>query len=367
MLKSIVLKNFKVHKYSDLELRPITILSGINGMGKSSVIQALLLLRQSAQNGDIEGLNLKGSLCDAGTAYEVRSQEADEDAISFEVRADEGILKLRFELQDGMDTYIPYSRMETFPKINTISLFTDEFQYISAFRSGPLPIYTRDTLVVKQHRQISKEMGRCEYAVHFLFEYGEKITVLPSLKYPGKDFNQLGDQVQAWMDAIAPNIMIKIETQGNDLKLNYKYKRENKIPTNNISALNTGFGITYILPLLVALLSAKPGALIIIENPEAHIHPRAQAVLMDLVAKCAKEGIQVILETHSDHIINGAMVAVHDGYPADGIAVYYIDRDVDEHASVIERMDVQKDGRILHAPAGFFDQIDIDLERIIGL
>lgn len=367
MLKSIVLKNFKVHKYSDLELCPITILSGINGMGKSSVIQALLLLRQSAQNGNIDGLNLKGSLCDAGTAYEVRSQEADEDAISFEVHADEGVLKLHFELQDGMDTYMPYSRMEALPKINTISLFTDEFQYISAFRSGPLPAYTRDTLVVKQHRQISKEMGRCEYAVHFLFEYGEKIKVLPSLKYSDTDYNQLGDQVQAWMNAIAPDIMIKIEPQGNDLKLNYKYKRENKIPTSNISALNTGFGITYILPLLVALLSAKPGALIIIENPEAHIHPRAQAVFMELVAKCAEAGIQVILETHSDHIINGAMVAVHDGYPVRDIAVYYIERSLDEHSAISTRLDVRQNGRIMNAPKGFCDQIDIDYEHIIGL
>lgn len=367
MLKSILLKNFKVHKFSNLELRPITILSGINGMGKSSVIQALLLLRQSAQNGEMDGLNLKGSLCDAGTAYDVLSQEADENAISFDINADEGLLRLRFELQDGMDTYIPYSRMESHPKIKTISLFTDEFQYISAFRSGPLPMYTRDTLVVKQHRQISKEMGRCEYAVHFLFEYGEKISVLPSLRYPGTDYNQLGDQVQAWMDAIAPDIMIKIEPQGNDLKLNYKYKRENKVPTNNISALNTGFGITYMLPLLVAMLSAKPGALVIIENPEAHIHPRAQAVFMELVAKCATAGIQVIIETHSDHIVNGAMVAVHDGYSVEDIALYYIEREYDEHAAHIERLRVQQDGRILHAPNGFFDQIDIDLERIIGL
>ena len=249
----------------------------------------------------------------------------------------------------------------------SISLFTDDFQYISAFRFGPQSTYRRDTFAVKLHRQISEEMGKCEYAVHFLFEYGKLIKVQPNLRYPGTEYYQLEDQVHAWMNAIAPGIMIKIDQQGKDLNLSYRYSRENSIPTRDISALNTGFGITYMLPLLVALLSAKPGALIIIENPEAHIHPRAQAVLMDLVAKCAKEGIQVILETHSDHIINGAMVAVHDGFPANDIAVYYIDRAVDEHASVMERLDVQQDGRILHAPAGFFDQIDIDLERIIGL
>lgn len=366
MLKSIELKNFKVHKHTELDLRPITILCGINGMGKSSIIQALLLMRQSIINGDSSGFNLKGELCDIGTAVEVLSQEATDNVIGLGVWAEEGTLMLRSEVKDGMDTYIPFVQRGDYGEYRFISLFTDEFQYISAFRSGPLPTYTRDTLVVKQHRQVSKHMGMCEYAVHFLYEYGRTMNVLPALKYPGSEFNQLADQVSVWMEAIAPGISIKIEPQGADLKLNYRYKREGKIPTLDISALNTGFGITYMLPLLVALLSARPGALIIIENPEAHIHPKAQSVFMELVAKCAQAGIQVILETHSDHIVNGAMVAVHDGYPIEDIVVYYIERSIDEHAAVIEKLDVQKDGRILRAPDGFFDQIDIDLERIVG-
>lgn len=367
MLKSIEITNFKVHKKTELDLCPITILAGINGMGKSSIIQALLLVRQSMINGDSSGLNLKGELSDAGTAIEVLSQEAKENVIGFGIWADEGILMLRCELQDGMDTFIPFVRRADYKDIRSISLFTDDFQYISAFRSGPQPTYTRDTLVVKQHRQVSKHMGMCEYAVHFLYEYGKIMNVLSSLKYPGTEFNQLADQVQSWMEAIAPDISIKIEQQGADLKLNYRYRREGNMPTREISALNTGFGITYMLPLLVALLSARPGALIIIENPEAHIHPRAQAVFMELVAKCAKAGIQVILETHSDHIINGAMVAVHDGYPVRDIAVYYIERSLDEHSAISTRLDVRQNGRIMNSPKGFCDQIDIDYEHIIGL
>lgn len=366
MLKSIGLKNFKVHKNTDVELRPITILAGINGIGKSSIIQALLLLRQSGLNGDIKGLNLKSALCDAGTAYDVLSQEADETVISFELLADEGDIRLKYEIQNLLDTFLFNQLSNSRGDYRSASLFTDDFQYISAFRFGPQPIYSRDTFVVKQHRQISEVMGKCEYAVHFLFEYGKSIKVLPSLRYPGTEYYQLDDQVQAWMDAVAPNIMIKIEQSGNDLKLNYRYTRENSIPTREISALNTGFGITYMLPLLVALLSARPGALIIIENPEAHVHPRAQAVFMELVAKCAQAGIQVILETHSDHIINGAMVAVHDGYPVKDIAIYYIERELEEHAAHVERLNVQQNGRILNPPQGFCDQIDIDLEHIIG-
>ena len=367
MLNSIEIKNFKVHKKTELDLCPITILAGINGMGKSSIIQALLLMRQSMVNGDGRGLNLKGELYEAGTAYDVWSQEADSNTISFDLFSDEGIFRQLYEVRDGSDTYLSAHTKKPDSDFRNISLFTDDFQYISAFRFGPKLSYTRDTFVVKQHRQISKFFGRCEYAVHFLFEYGKAINVLPALKYPGTEYNQLEDQVQAWMEAVTPDIMIKILPHGDDLKLNYKYKREGNVPTREISAPNTGFGISYMLPLFVALLSARPGALIIIENPEAHVHPRAQAVFMKLVAKCAKAGIQIILETHSDHIINGAMVAVHDGYPVNDIAVYYIDRSTDEHAAVCARLDVRQNGRIMNPPAGFCDQIDIDLEQIIGL
>lgn len=77
-----------------------------------------------------------------------------------------------------------------------------------------------------------------------------------------------------------------------------------------IDALNTGFGITYVLSVLVAVLFAPKGSLVLIENPEAHIHPAAQAALMKLISRAAEHGVQIILETHSDHVINGALVAL---------------------------------------------------------
>jgi predicted ATPase len=365
MLKSIELKNFKVHKHTELELRPITILTGINGMGKSSVLQSLLLLRQSVGVGYISGLNLKGDLNNAGFANEVLCQDAKGNALEISVETEKGKTIMPFLMSNELDTFLLLQGAPIAIDAINSSLFTDDFQYISAFRYGPQSTYLRDSFIVKQHRQISQKMGMCEYAVHFLFEYGKTYSVLPELMYSGTEVAQLEDQVQAWMEAIAPAIMIKIEQQGNDLKLNYRYRREGQTSTRDISAMNTGFGITYMLPLLVALLSARPGALIMIENPEAHIHPRAQAVFMELVAKCAKVGIQVILETHSDHIINGAMVAVHDGYPVEDVAVYYIEREYDEHAALVERLDLQQNGRILRAPKGFCDQIDIDLAHIL--
>ncbi len=83
--------------------------------------------------------------------------------------------------------------------------------------------------------------------------------------------------------------------------------------SNQYRATNVGFGITYVLPILVAILSSRAGALLLIENPEAHLHPKGQAEMGALLARAASCGIQVLIETHSDHVLNGIRVATHDG------------------------------------------------------
>lgn len=135
-----------------------------------------------------------------------------------------------------------------------------------------------------------------------------------------------------------------------------------------MSAINTGFGITYVLPILVALLSAKKDSLILIENPEAHIHPKGQAILMELMAKAVDAGVQVVIETHSDHIVNGGLVAVNKGIiDKDKLSLYYFERDEHEHVAVGHQLNVKSDGHISPAPPqGFFDQIDIDLQVLAG-
>ncbi|WP_180834594.1 AAA family ATPase, partial [Vibrio parahaemolyticus] len=64
-----------------------------------------------------------------------------------------------------------------------------------------------------------------------------------------------------------------------------------------------------VLPIVLALLVTKPGGLVIIENPEAHLHPKGQSYLGRLIQRTAEAGVQVIIETHSDHLLNGIRVA----------------------------------------------------------
>ncbi len=389
MIRKLHIGNLKLHESTDIEVRGLTILTGMNGMGKSSVIQSLLLLRQSHMMNDLEsGLNLKGDLCDAGVSGELACQAADDSSLSIglEFQAQEP-LYYRFEYPENvMETALKGTEKNVTDKerLGGYSLFNDRFQYLSAFRFGPRKSYNRDSSLVGTKRQISKVMGQCEYAVHFLEQYKNTDIPLRELALPneesckdsGRDSQddatlpldvRLAVQVERWLRKISPNIKIVIEPVGEDFKLRYKFNREGNRITQEIGAMNTGFGITYVLPILVAVLSAERGALIVIENPEAHIHPKGQAVLMELMARAVAGGIQIVIETHSDHIVNGALVALNrKTISPEQLSIYYFSRNENAHTCVAHRLDIAESGHIRRPPEGFFDQMDTDMKILTG-
>lgn len=370
MINNLILKDFKIHSNLDMELGNITILTGQNGMGKSSVIQSLLLLRQSYTGGyPMEGLNLKGDLADLGVANDVECRSCNDSVLNIKLTEDSGQSDFQFSYDiDSFETYLPAINTESQNKdYNKCSLFTSDFQYISAFRFGPQKGYERDTNVVQQKNQISKVNGQCEYAVHFLNHFGNRVHCIQELLYDDLNNDLLSTQVQLWMQKVSPRVSINIESNGNDFKLNYKFSRDGNTMTEPMSAINVGYGISYVLPILIAVLSATPGAILLIENPEAHIHPRAQAELMKLLMRAAKAGIQIIIETHSDHIMNGALVAiVNEPEYLPLVKAYYFERDDNQHTSQPCKLEILEDGRIANPPKGFFDQIDIDMRTIMG-
>lgn len=369
MIKELVLKDFKIHSNLELSLGGITILTGQNGMGKSSVMQSLLLLRQSYNpSGMIKGINLKGDMVDLGSANDIECKSSNDGILNIQLTSNDCHVNFSFSYDvNPYDTFLPKIDDVEIDGLKDLSLFNENFQYISAFRLGPQKGYERDTNIVEYQRQISKINGQCEYAVHFLSHYGKKIHCLSELLLDETTDDSLESQVQAWMQFVSPRVNINIEPTGADFKLNYKFSREGQPMTDEMAAVNVGYGVTYVLPILVAILSAKPGSLILIENPEAHIHPKAQAELMKLVMRAVKAGIQIIMETHSDHIMNGALVAIaKDGGYLDYVKAYYFERDDATHTSVPRMLKIMKDGRIVSPPKGFFDQIDIDMRLLMG-
>ena len=376
MITNLSINNLKLHDHTNLELKGLTILTGMNGMGKSTIIQALILLRQSFMMNDLDsGLNLKGDLCDAGISGELACQASAEHSLQINMKfVGQADLNFSFDYPENiMDTLLPGIEGNETSKaiLSKYSLFNEKFQYLSAFRFGPQKNYNRDTSLVVTKKQISKIMGQCEYAVHFLEQYKNLNIPIKELAIIDKEDitpdYRLAVQVERWLRLVSPNIKINIEPAGEDFKLKYRFSRKENTITEEITALNTGFGITYVLPILIAVLSADQDAIILIENPEAHLHPKGQAVLMELISKAVAHGIQIIIESHSNHIINGSLVAVNKKWiTPDLLSIYYFEREEHEHIAKSHQLDISDTGRISRPPKGFFDQIDIDLRTLTG-
>lgn len=367
MIRQYRIHNFKNHADTSLDCGGLTILTGINGMGKSSIFQSMLILRESfLRRPSMKMLSLDGNSFSVGSSAGLvnRNVNTKEDLLQFGLMTDDGNFEFcyRYPVGDKNEMEAVADNMvgdtELLPRI---SLFNNDFQYLSAFRMGPQPVYQSHTGVVDKHRQISDHMGMGEYVAYFLSLFGNEKIPVEALAYLGSDVMSLNQQTELWMGEISEGIKMQIHQNGSQYDLKYGYEIPGKITTYH-SALNTGFGISYVLSIVVAVLSARPGALLLIENPEAHIHPSGQAALMKLVSIAAINGIQIILETHSDHIVNGALVNWKE-QKADRnlLSVCYFDRD-DNMNSKPMRLEIGENGRIKNAPQGFFDQMKADLE-----
>lgn len=368
MISGLSIENFKSHPKTELRLSNINLLTGLNGMGKSSIIQSLLLLRQSHLKGLLmQGLELNGELCSIGVGKDAIYQFAQTDSITFKIHTAEQALSWVF---DSGPSFIQKTFLKAQSSVDAtdLSLFGKKFQYISAYRNGPAGDYPMDTSSVELGHQISRKEGRCELVAHFLHYFAEQ-RVPKTLAWAGQSLDlSLRVQTEAWMSAISPSLNIHIHPGDTDFKIAFSFNRgKGATKTNEYRASNVGFGVSYVLPIVAAALQAPKGSLVLVENPESHIHPAGQAVLMELIAKAANEGVQFIIETHSDHIINGLLVATKKGFIRhDASTVHFLDRKEHEHATTAHAMDVLPGGKIKSPPAGFFDQFDKDMKTLIG-
>lgn len=365
MISSLRLENFKAFQYQFLEFKPLTLLSGLNSTGKSSVLQSLLLLRQSYQQDLLpnKGLALNGDLVCIGTAQDALFEDAKEDTIGFDIIWENGLNGIwRFNYNKEADV-MGIASAPTANEVYESSLFSDNFHYLQAERIGPRTYLEISDLQVRQHRQLGT---RGEYTAHFLSIYRDKDIPNINVNHPKANSLNLRDQVEAWMGEVSPGTRLEIlSNPALDLvSLQYSYGL-----SNAYRATNVGFGISYTLPILVAVLSSPPGTLIIIENPEAHLHPKGQSQMGRLLAIAASCGVQIVIETHSDHVLNGIRLAVHGGKidPKD-VQLHFFQRQEKERQIVTEVLSprIDRNGRLDQWPEGFFDEWDKSLEALLG-
>lgn len=371
MITRLKVSNFKSHKDTELQLRNLTLLTGINGCGKTSVLQALLLLRQSyKKNRLMQGLDLNNPLVNIGIGNEALSQFAESGDICFEMDEDGQKLVFRYDATKSLSaSFIPvvqYSDNIKEELLKGMSLFNNDFQYISALRWGGRSNFPKDTYTVETEGQMSNEKGQCELIGNFLHYYSSKLT------YDYRSGNEerplsLLDQVIYWEQLISPGVYLRVEPSVDNTSYNVLYdflSRGDAKPVKNLRAENIGFGISYTLPVITALVYAERGSLLMIENPEAHLHPDGQVELARLMALAAQRGVQLIIETHSDHIINGVLKSCLDaerggrGIERDNVAVYYFGGKDNRNVSLYEEVKVVEGGQLEYQPKGFFDQIE---------
>jgi len=375
MLTNITIENFKCHQHTDLELKPLTILTGINGFGKSSVIQSLLLLRQSYTKGLLsKGVDLNMPLVNIGIVDDALYKLTSEPIIKFSIcycdnKRDQFVFSSDEKVMT--DSFIPLKEHIGDGQYTYESLFNNNFQYISALRLGGQSVFGKNTVAVTKNHQISLEMGKGELVGHFLYEYQN----IPTQNFiGGLEDIPLIEQVKYWEQKISKGITINVEQSSDytNYVIKYGYELEGIRPVQNLRAENIGFGVSYTLPVIVAILSAKKGDLIIIENPEAHLHPDAQLDLGNLICMAAQHGVQLIIETHSDHIVNAVQISCkqfHDtdggkGISKDNVAIHYFGSRNEGLAAKSEQVKIQDDGSVDYQPKGFFDTIENSLNQL---
>ncbi len=310
------------------------------------------------------GLALNGDLVHIGTAIDALFEGAKEDKLGFDLTLENGIERQwRFQYDREVDVLsLSLPELDSTSPIYATGLFDDNFHYLQAERLGPRRFFETSDFLVRQRKQLGPAG---EYAAHFLSVFGDELITHESLAHPHADSLSLRSQVEAWLGEISPGTRISLTPSLNTdtISLQFSFATSNKY-----RATNVGFGITYVLPILVAILSSNTKSLLLIENPEAHLHPKGQAEMGMLLARAASCGIQAITETHSDHVLNGIRVAVHDGFidPQDTQLHFFQRKVIDDLVqNEVTSPRIDRDGRIDRWPDGFFDEWDKSLEALL--
>lgn len=351
MIDRFDIKNFKCFRDQvALDLGAVTLLSGVNGVGKSSLLQGLLLLRQSHADGDI--LRLNGDLVELGQSTDAFCADAEDDELAFALTLAAGrrlTWRYRFD-ENGFEV------LERPDQVDGCALFRPQCHYICADRWGPRRLLPMSDFDIT-HGNLGK-FG--EYTAHYLARFGDlllpEINAGLPLRNP-EEGRDLLHQVQEWLNEVSPGTRLEPKTfsELDGSTLTFAFRGELGY-SRNYRATNVGFGLSYTLPVIAALLSQPPGGLVMIENPEAHLHPRGQTLIGRLMALAAAAGVQVIVETHSDHVLNGVRISVREGLLSPEAAIFHYFSRTPQGVTEIVSPRIDAEGKLDTWPPGFFDE-----------
>jgi len=272
-------------------------------------------------------------------------------------------------------------------------------KFVSSFRERPHTVHNgaseNERLWGVQRIGFDPEGGD---VVEFLYHFGNVLTlqdpnwgfvsrmIHPESVRKGDDGNEnvpmiLNEQVRYWLHEISPGAEIYIDkidiSDDEKFVLSVGYGEGERCPPKKFKPQNVGFGISYVLPVIVTLLTSHSEDVVVIENPEAHLHPKGQAKMGELIARAVASDVQVFVETHSDHVVNGIRSAVKDGIvsPKDVNIAFFERKEHDvpsvdgtahqEIYSEVRNIRVDKNGSLSEYPDGFMDEWNNQLMELI--
>jgi predicted ATPase len=298
LLEKATITGFKALKATaEIPFSKLTVFAGANSVGKSSVIQSLLLGRITMENKSRpKTISLNGQyLLALGAARDVANNGKSRFIFEFE---NGEILDLNYKapIKGG---FFEVSENSVFNENNPFT--TPNFHYLNAERIGPRPLYDNTVLA-----ELANTGNQGEFSVQLLASGNERETAVVRnfhsvTQEEGESNDNLDNQATKWLNFVIPELSIS----ANDLdEINRSTAK-----FNSHTPPNVGFGISYVLPIIIAGLIAEEGSLFIVENPEAHLHPSGQSRIGQFLAMVAASGVQVVVETHSEHVVNGMRLA----------------------------------------------------------
>ncbi|MEP7010207.1 MAG: AAA family ATPase [Acidobacteriota bacterium] len=385
-ITAITVAGFKsIARETRVEIAPLTLLAGANSSGKSSVMQPLLLLKQTLEaTYDPGALLLSDShvrFTDASQLLAVTGRKrADVFKIGAELGQDWFLEEFRQNSHKGLDPAravysTPKGEIELVPGLDHTEL---KRRLISATGRSerttfgvPLKVGQARSFLEVQAKFIDGEWntfpwGAVPSARNFVRALGSAIHIPglrgnPERAYPvtatGPRFVgpfpvYTASVVLNWQER--SDIRLKtLSGQMGKLGLTWKVEarridatsielRVGRLPKlkrggakDLVNIADVGIGVSQTLPVLVALLAAAPGQLVYLEQPEIHLHPAAQQAMAEILCDAAKRGVKVVAETHSDILLLAVQTLVSEGaMPPDLVKLHWFERGEDGTTTV---------------------------------